>query len=94
VLATLKAIKGRGGDCRLLAVLPTFHDQTTRESKAASTQLREHLGAAVWDPIHRATILRECVAEGVTIFERAPESRTAAEYAELAGRILDYGWTR
>lgn len=91
VLATLKAIKGRGGNCKLLAVLPTFHDQTTRESKAALTQLREHLGEAVWDPIHRATILRECVAEGLTIFEKAARSRAGREYDALVRRVLAYG---
>ena len=91
IMATLKAVKGRGGRCQLLAVLPTFYDQVTKESKATLAQLKEHFGDAVWAPIHRATVLRECVAEAVTIFEKAPTSRAAREYAEVVGRVLEYG---
>jgi len=91
VMDTLKAVKERGAKCQLLGVVPTFHDQVTRESKATLEQLAEHLGEAVWPPIHRATVLREATAEGLTIFEKAAKSRAAQEYGELVGRVLGYG---
>jgi chromosome partitioning protein len=88
ILATLKAQQERGAGCQLLGIVPTFFDEVTRESRATLGELRESFGAALWPPVHRATVLRECAAEGLTVFEKAPESRTAAEYADLAGRVL------
>ena len=91
IVATLRAVKQRGGRCQLLGVLPTFYDQVTNESAATLAQLVEHFVEAAWPPIHRATVLRECAAEGLTIFEKAPTSRAAQEYGELVGRVLSYG---
>ena len=88
ILATLKAQQERGARCQLAGVVPTFFDEVTRESRATLEELRETFGDAVWPPIHRATILRECAAEGVTVFERDPIGRAAREYAELAERVL------
>jgi len=45
--------------------------------------LRERFDTCVLPPIHRATLLRECAAEGQTIFEADPESRAAKEYSGL-----------
>ena len=91
ILATLRAINERGGDCQLLGVLPTFYDEVTTESRNTLTHLQRDLGDAVWDVIHRATILRECAAEAVTIFEKAPDSRAGQEYSWLVRRVLSYG---
>lgn len=91
VLETLQAVERRGGSCRLLAVLPTMHDDVTRESAAALEQLQARLGDVVMSPIHRATVLRECAAEGLTIWEKAAKSRAGEEYAALVWRVLDYG---
>ena len=91
VLATLAALKGKGANCQLLGVVPTFYDEVTKESQATMRQLAYHLDDAVWSPIHRATVLRECVAKGETIFERAPRSRAAREYETVAWRVLGYG---
>jgi len=91
VLGTLTELRKRGGDCRLLGIVPTFYDEITTESRDTLEQLREHLRDAVWEPIHRATILRECAADGMTIFEKAPQSRAAREYEALAERVMDHG---
>ncbi len=91
VLATMQAIEQQGGRCRLFGVLPTMHDDVTRESAAALEQLHERLADAVLPPIHRATVLRECAAEGLTIWEHAPKSRAAEEYAVLVWRVLEHG---
>lgn len=74
----------------LLGVLPTFYDEQTRESKATCETLRDTFGESLLAPIHRATLLRECAAEGLTIFEKAPESRAGQEYQALAELVLKY----
>ncbi len=85
-LDDLKAQGWRGG---LLGVLPTFFDEVTRESQTNLDELRGAFGGLVLDPIHRATALRECAAEGKTIFELAPKSRAALEYSALVWRVKD-----
>jgi len=91
VLATLKALKDKGAKCQLLGVLPTFFDSLTCESRSIMRQLEYHLQDAIWQPIHRATILRECASWGMTIFERAPKSRAAKQYSKLTEKVLEYG---
>jgi len=70
-------------------ILPTFYDEVTRESQVNLAHLQETFGELVLPPIHRATVLRECPAVGRTIFEHAPESRAAEEYARLVWEVLD-----
>lgn len=74
----------------LLGVLPTFYDEQTRESKSTHEDLRQIFGESLLAPIHRATVLRECAAEGQTIFEKDPESRAAQEYQALSNLVTKY----
>ena len=86
-MRTLRESKAwRGG---MLGILPTFFDGT-RESKNSMDDLQSEFGDKVLQPIHKATVLRECWSEGKTIFEHAPESRSAEEYAALAKTVLKY----
>ena len=73
----------------LLGILPTFYD-STRESRDSLADLQGTFQDRVLSPIHRATVLRECWSEGKTIFEYAPESRSADEYQALANLVLKY----
>jgi chromosome partitioning protein len=74
----------------LLGILPTFYDEQTRESKATMDALRERFDASVLPPIHRATLLRECAAEGQTIFEIDPLCRAAKEYQALTQLVMKF----
>lgn len=74
----------------LLGVLPTFFDEQTRESRATHETLRETFGNSLLSPIHRATLLRECAAEGQTIFEKDSTSRAAQEYLSLVATVLKF----
>ncbi len=86
-MRTLRDSKGwRGG---MLGILPTFLD-STRESRNSMEDLQSEFSDKVLQPIHKATVLRECWSEGKTIFEHAPESRSAGEYAALAKTVLKY----
>lgn len=91
VIATLESlIENQNWQGAVLGVLPTFYDEVTNESKTVLADLRRSLGLdRVLEPIHRATVLRECPAHGKTIFEFAPRSRAADEYAALTWRVLD-----
>jgi chromosome partitioning protein len=91
VMATLNTVQELGGHCKLLGVLPTMYDDVTRESKATLANLKEHFGDAALAVIHRATVLRECAAQGITIWERDPRSRAAQEYNSLVWKVLQHG---
>jgi len=72
-----------------IGVLPTFYDQVTKESAAIVEELEKNFKGLVLDPIHRATVLRECAAFGKTIFEYDPKSRAAREYNRLVDQVLE-----
>lgn len=90
VLQTLDALRRRGWNGHVI-VQPTFFDEVTKHSKEQLALLTARIGAMgveVLPPIHRATEQREATSEGKTIFEHAPTSRVAQEYAALVWRIL------
>jgi chromosome partitioning protein len=74
----------------LLGILPTFYDEQTRESKATMESLQERFGGSLLPPIHRATILRECAANGQSIFEADSACRAAAEYQALVQLVMKF----
>jgi chromosome partitioning protein len=88
MLSVLQEKKNWRGN--LLGILPTFYDEQTRESKATMEDLRERFDASVLPSIHRATLLRECAAEGRTIFEVDPLCRAAKEYQALTQQVLKF----
>ena len=90
LITTLSSLQQRGSDCQLLAILPTFYDKVTNESRITLELLETRFRHAVWSPIHRATILRESAAAGLTIFEHAPTSRAAIQYHNLVTKVLTY----
>jgi chromosome partitioning protein len=88
MMEMLTALRGNSQwDGELLGILPTFYDEQTSESSRSLSELQESFGDSVLPSIHRATVLRECAADGKTIFEMAPASRASREYEEL-GRVL------
>lgn len=74
----------------LLGILPTFYDEQTRESKATIEDLKARFASSLLPPIHRSTLLRECAAQGQTIFEMDELCRAAKEYQALAQIVLKY----
>lgn len=76
---------------KILGILPTFYDSVTRESKATLDDLKKRFGELLLNPIHRATVLRECAVEGKTIFELDPNSRAAFQYGEVVNFVLNWG---
>ncbi len=74
----------------LLGILPTFYDEQTRESKATMEILKEKFDTSVLPPIHRSTLLRECAAEGKTIFEMDELCRAAKQYQALTQHVMKF----
>jgi len=75
---------------RILGILPTFFDTVTRESKATLQDLNKRFRGLLLDPVHRATVLRECAVEGKTIFEMDPGCRAAKQYDSLVQFVLQW----
>jgi chromosome partitioning protein len=95
IMSTLEKLRNeQQWQGELFGILPTFYDDVTRESKATLLDLQERFGENVLDPIHRATILRECAVEGKTIYELSPSSRAAQQYQHLVDGIIDWGKAR
>jgi chromosome partitioning protein len=87
IAQTIQAL--RKGDLPAVRVQPTFFDEVTKESRINLDLLHTHFDDLVLDPIHRAAALRECPPFGQTIFEHAPNSRAAVEYANLVLEVID-----
>ena len=73
---------------KLAGILPTFYDEQTRTTREQMDNLQSAFPGQVFAPIHRATLLREASAEGLTILEKDARSRSASEYEELARRLM------
>ena len=86
MLKVLQAEKQWRG--KLAGILPTFYDEQTRTTREQMTNLQSAFPDQVFAPIHRATVLREASAEGLTIFEKDIKSRSALEYEDLARRLF------
>lgn len=91
VVSTIAAVNDRGGSCHLFAVLVTMFDRVTRESREiyAGLQAEPSIGAITRPPIRRATILRDCAARGITLFEAEPTHEIANEFRTLAMEVID-----
>jgi len=70
-------------------VLPTFYDARARICRDAVQALEEHFGDRVMPPIRQATRLKEAPAQGKTIYEYAPESNAAQDYATVVDLLVD-----
>jgi chromosome partitioning protein len=70
-------------------VLPTFYDARARICRDAVDALKEHFGDRVLTPIRQATRIKEAPAQGKTIFELAPDSPSAQDYAAAVDALVD-----
>jgi chromosome partitioning protein len=74
---------------QIYGVLPTFYDARARICRDAIDALKEHFGDRVMPPIRQATRIKEAPAQGKTIFELAPESNSAEDYARIVDLLID-----
>ena len=70
-------------------VLICLHDSRKRLARAVADTIRNYFGDLVFDTVVRENVaLAEAPAGGQTIFEYAPKSTGAEDYAALAEEIL------
>ena len=76
----------------ILGILPSMVDSRTTLSREVLAEIRGYFGTAVFGTaIRRNVKLAEASSHGRTIFEYAPESNGAADYAALAEEVLRRG---
>jgi chromosome partitioning protein len=76
----------------ILGILPSMVDSRTTLSREVLTEIRSYFGAAVFGTAIRRNIrLAEASSHGRTVFEYAPDSNGAADYAALAEEVLRRG---
>lgn len=85
-LRTVSRMLGKGAIIRL--IVPTFYDPRRRVSDMVLNTVTRDFGNRVTHPIRVDTLLSEAPGVGKTIFEYAPRSRGAEDYAKLA-RLVD-----
>ncbi len=85
-LQNISRTLGRAATIRL--VIPTMYDPRRRVSKQVMKLLKD-LGPRVTRPIRDDTQLSEAPGQGKTIFEYAPRSRGAVDYARLTETVAE-----
>ena len=72
-------------------ILPTFLDGRVRKSEEVLSLLKKHYAAQLCSPIRYNVRLSEAAGHGRTIYEYAPGSPGAADYAKLIERMVQHG---
>lgn len=88
VIETLKEIGARvNHPIRLTLVVPTFYNDRQRMDREVLGLLTRYFGDRVANPIRASVKLAEATSHGKTIFEYAPQSTGAFDYAQLVERV-------
>ncbi len=85
-LKDISRVLGKSAEIRL--IVPTMYDSRRRVSKQVVRLLKD-LGPRVAKPIRVDTQLSEAPGYGKTIFEYAPRSRGAVDYARLTETVAE-----
>lgn len=86
-LATVLEMQQEGYDIGVRAILPTFYDARDRKSRQAVELLRSHYNGSVAEPIRKNVRVSEAAGHHKTIFEYAPQSIGAQDYARFTDRV-------
>ena len=73
---------------QIYGVLPTFYDSRARICRDAWGTMKEHFGDRCFQPVRATTKIKEAPAQGKTIFEYAPDSNAAVDYARVVERLI------
>jgi chromosome partitioning protein len=92
VLGTLRTIGGVPGHrVRLSLVLPTFYYSHLRKDREIMETLQRYFAGQVAEPIRTNVKLSEAASHQMSIYEYAPWSPGAADYARLVERVVNDG---
>jgi chromosome partitioning protein len=73
---------------QIWGVLPTFYDARAKICREAVTTLKQHFGDRCLAPVRAVMKVKEAPAQGQTIFEYAPDSNAAEDYAAVVQTII------
>lgn len=91
VVQTLKTIgQIRGHQVKLMLIVPTFFDVRLRKDLEAMHTLMQHFSGQVASPIHMNSKIAESSGHQMSIYEYAPRSSGAMDYARLVERVACY----
>jgi chromosome partitioning protein len=91
-MESVATVRAHGHPIDALAVLPTFYDSVTTESRTNLLKLADTYGPLLLPAIPRATALREAPAYGKTLWEYLPAKHPACvAYSYLTERVLEGG---
>jgi chromosome partitioning protein len=92
VIERLKALKEiPGSRARLYLILPTLYTTHQRQDREVVQTLQRHFDHMVADPIRTNVKITEAPSHHMSIYEYAPHSVGAVDYAHLAERVLQDG---
>ena len=90
----LAAIQRYHDGLQLRYVVPTFYDRRVKKSEEIFAQLQAYYPAQICSPIRYNVRLSEAPGYGQTIYEYAPASIGAEDYAALVERIKQHDGTQ
>ena len=73
---------------RIWGILPTFYDARAKICHEAVETLKTHFGDRCLRPVRQAIKVKEAPAQGQTLWEYAPGSVAAEDYAYVVDRVL------
>ncbi len=76
---------------QIALVVPTFYDPRLRKDREIMEILQRHFGDRVTEPIHTNVCLSEAPGHRMSIYEYAPRSTGAVDYALLVERVAANG---
>jgi chromosome partitioning protein len=76
---------------QIWGVLPTFYDARARICDEALETLRTHFGDRCLPPVRATTKLKEAPAQARSIFEHAPGTHGAEDYAAVVDALISGG---
>ncbi len=92
VIQTLKSIGKLQEHCvRLSLIVPTFYDARLRKDGEVMETLHKYFAGQVADPIRSNVKLAEAPGHQMSIYEYAPHSSGALDYAQLVERVANHG---
>lgn len=86
----LKTVKSYNKNIEHKYLLPTFWDRRVKKSSEILEQLRKYYPNIICEPVKYSVRLSESAGFGKTIYEYAPNSTGAEDYAKVVERILAY----
>lgn len=78
----------------IMGILPTFYDRRNKISNEAVNTLKGYFKEKVLPPIRVNTRLKEAPSHKQTIYEYAPDSNGARDYARLVSWVMDQTQSR